>query len=110
MSRNVTLVLLALVLADFAVLSGYALVQHGYWGIWAHQFQNSAGWQVLADLIIVCGLAMTWMIADARRKGRTVWPYLLATLALGSFGPLLYLLVGALRERSDSPRHTPVYG
>lgn len=107
MNRTVTLVLLGLVLADFALLSGYALVQHGYWGLFAQQLQNSAGWQVLADLVIVCALAMIWMLADARRSGRIVWPYLLATLAFGSFGPLLYLLVGALRGAS---RHTPVYG
>lgn len=99
MNRTVLLVVLGLVTLDFAILSGYAVMQHGYWGLFEHQFQNAAGWQVLADLVIVCLLAAAWMIQDARKTSRTVWPYLLATVFLGSFGPLAYLLVGLFAER-----------
>jgi hypothetical protein len=95
-NRTVLLVVLALVTLDFAVLSGYAMVEHGYMGIWQHQLANTAGWQVIVDLIIVCTLAMVWMFADARRSGRNVWPYVAITVLAGSFGPLLYLLVGLL--------------
>ncbi|TJY59865.1 DUF2834 domain-containing protein [Sinimarinibacterium sp. CAU 1509] len=87
---------LGLVLADFAVLTGYAVMDAGYVGIFEHLLISSAGWQVGADLVIVCSLAMIWMFNDARRTGRNVWPYLLLTLTLGSFGPLLYLFVGSL--------------
>ena len=114
MKRSVALVLLALVTADFAALSAYALWQHGYLGIFEHLFASSAGWQVLADLVIVCTLAMVWMVADARSHGRSVWPYLLLTVTMGSFGPLLYLLIGVLSghwfERGATPRRTPAYG
>ncbi len=99
MNRSLALVLLAFLTLDFAVLTGYALMEHGYIGLFEYQFGSLAGWQVLVDLVIVCLLAMIWMIADARRTGRAVWPYLLLTLCGGSFGPLLYLIVGLLSSR-----------
>ncbi len=81
------------VIVAFGALSALALEQHGYWGIIAYHLPSSAGWQVGADLVIACSLAMIWMFADARKTGRNVWPYLAITLVLGSFGPLSYLLL-----------------
>lgn len=92
---NLKLVLLSLVFLAFGALSVEAMLEVGYWGIFQHQFSSSAGWQVLADLVISCSLIMLWMIGDARRSGRRVWPYLLLTVGAGSFGPLLYLWIGA---------------
>ncbi|MDP9139171.1 MAG: DUF2834 domain-containing protein [Pseudomonadota bacterium] len=105
MNRTVLMLVLALVTLDFAVLSGYAILQHGYLGLFEYQLASPAGWQVLADLVIVATMAMVWMIADARRTGRTVWPYLLTTVFLGSFGPLAYLLIGMLA----APDRRPAY-
>lgn len=90
--------ILSVVIVAFGALTGLALVEHGYWGIFEFHFPASAGWQVLTDLVIVCGLAMLWMIQNAKATGRTVWPYLLLTLTGGAFGPLLYLLMGSLRQ------------
>ena len=85
-----TLLLITLVL--FGSLTAMALWQHGYWGIIAPHFQSFGAGQVLADLVIALTLAMIWMWRDAKATGRNPWPWIVATLALGSFGPLIYLL------------------
>jgi len=88
MQRN----LLTIILILFGALSAAALWQHGYWGIIAPHFQSFGGGQVFADLVIALALVMVWMWRDAKATGRTAWPWIAATLALGSFGPLVYLL------------------
>jgi len=89
---NWRVLLLLLVLADFSALSAYALYQHGYAGIWEAAFSNWATIQVVTDLVIACVLINLWMIRDARERGVSPWPWVVLTLAAGSFGPLLYLI------------------
>ena len=84
--------LLAITLTLFGALTAVALCQHGYWGILAPDFQSFGGAQVLADLVIALVLVMLWMWHDAKATGRSAWPWIVAALALGSFGPLIYLL------------------
>jgi hypothetical protein len=81
-----------LILILFTPLSAIALWYHGYWGILAPHFQSFGEAQVLADLVIALSLAMVWMWQDAKASDRNPWPWILATLILGSFGPLGYLL------------------
>jgi hypothetical protein len=88
MQRSLLIVTLVL----FAALTAAALWQHGYFGIFALHFQTFGGAQVFADLVIALVLVMAWMWKDARATGRNVWPWIAATVALGSFGPLVYLL------------------
>lgn len=85
-------VLLLTVLAAFSVLTALALWQHGYWGILEPHFRSFGGAQVLVDLAIALALVLVWLWRDARTLGRNPWPWLVLTLAAGSFGPLLYLL------------------
>lgn len=85
-------ILLTIVLALFGVLTAVALWQHGYWGILEPHFRTSGAAQVFADLVIALTIVMVWMWRDARAMGRNPWPWIVATLALGSFGPLVYLL------------------
>lgn len=80
------------VLLPFSALSAVAVWQHGIVGIIEWQLRNSAGQQVLVDLVIALALLWVWLWRDARERGRRVWPWLLITLLAGSFGPLLYLL------------------
>jgi hypothetical protein len=88
MSRTLLLVTLVL----FGALSAAALWQHGYWGLFQPLLASLGGAQVLADLVIALLLVMGWMWHDAKASERNVWPWIVFTLAAGSFGPLLYLL------------------
>jgi uncharacterized membrane protein YfcA len=81
-----------IVLALFGALTAAALVQHGYWGIIEPHFKTFGAGQVFADLVIALTLVMMWIWRDARSRGRNPWPWLFATVLLGSFGPLVYLL------------------
>ena len=85
-------ILLIVLLTAFTALSSIALWQHGYWGLISPLLQSWGGAQVLADLGIALGLTLVWIWRDAQATGRSAWPWIVATLALGSFGPLVYLL------------------
>ena len=85
-------VLIVVTLVLFVALTAVALYQHGYWGIIAPHFQSTGAGQVFVDLVIALVLVLTWLWQDARATGRNPWPWVIATLALGSFGPLVYLL------------------
>ncbi len=92
--------LIVITLVLFGAVSAAALWQHGYWSIVTPHFQSTAGAQVFADLLIALTLVLIWMWRDASTQGRPFWPWLMATLAFGSFGPLLYLLT----RRTSPPR------
>lgn len=94
--------LILAILLPFALYSTYAVYQIGYIGIFESHF-HTAGFQVLADLVIACTLAMVWMWRDAAATGRNVWPLIVLTLTLGSIGPLLYLLL-APQQRAVGAR------
>ncbi|ABS63478.1 hypothetical protein Plav_1861 [Parvibaculum lavamentivorans DS-1] len=93
------LVLLAVILA-FGALSFMALMEAGYFGIFAQHFENYAGMQVLTDLAIVCVLAIVWMVRDAKVSGVTPWPFVVLTLAAGAFGILFYLVAREVKARA----------
>jgi hypothetical protein len=88
MQRN----LLTLTIVLFGALTAAALWQTGFLGIVDWHVKSFGGGQVFADLVIALTLAMVWMWHDAKANGRNVWPWIVATLMLGSFGPLAYLL------------------
>ncbi|MGE0314049.1 MAG: DUF2834 domain-containing protein [Lautropia sp.] len=92
---------LVIVLTVFSALTFAAVMQHGYVGIFEYQFRSLAGMQVLADLGIALLLVLAWLWQDARANARNPYPWVLLTLAAGSFGPLIYLLT-APRGPSES--------
>jgi hypothetical protein len=83
---------LALVLADFTALTGWAVYQHGYIGFFELMTANAATITAFVDLVIALSLITVWMWRDARAQGISPIPYALLTLALGSVGPLAYLI------------------
>jgi Protein of unknown function DUF2834 len=90
-------VLLIAVIALFGALTALALLDVGYFGIIAPHFQSWGGAQVIVDLVIVCTLGCVWMIQDARARGISPWPFVVATVFAGSFGILFYLVRRELR-------------
>ena len=101
--------LVLLILLPFAAYSTYAIAQVGYLAIFTSHF-HTAGFQVLADLVIACLLAMVWMWRDAAASGRNVWPFLLLTLGAGSIGPLLYLLLAPQKAGAAAGKREHAYG
>lgn len=91
-------ILLLLVLSAFGAYSLWVTWEIGYLGIWQAGFANAGSTQVTLDLIIACGIAVVWMVQDAQRMGRNPWPFVAITVVGGSFGPLLYLLLGQWRK------------
>lgn len=78
-------------LGVFGAFSAWVIWEVGYLAIWQGLMDGPASWQAGLDLSLLAVLAMGWMVHDARRTGRTVWPYLPLTVLAGSVGPLLYL-------------------
>jgi hypothetical protein len=83
-----------ILIIPFFLLSLYAVWQLGYLGIFEYHQHSPAGWQVFTDLVVACILLLSYLFIDARRNGRNPWPFVVITLFLGSFGPLLYILTG----------------
>ena len=97
-------VVLVAVSVAFTILTSVALMRHGFMGISAPHFQSYGAGQVFADLVIALALNLVWIAHDARARGRRLWPWVCITLATGSFGPLLYLI---LRDRGNGSRSSP---
>ena len=91
--------LLILTLAGFGALTAAAVWQHGFAGILASPLQSLAAGQIFVDLVIALTLVMVWIWNDAKTRGRAAWPWIVATLAFGSFAPLVYLLVRESKSR-----------
>lgn len=89
MQRN----LLIITLIALSIVTALALWHDGLWGIFAPNFKSFGEFQVFFDLVIALGLFLVWMWRKETAAGRNPWPWLLITLAIGSFGPLLYLII-----------------
>jgi fatty acid desaturase len=91
---------LSIVLLDFLTLTGYAVYHYGYVGFFEMVMANAVTVTAFVDLVIALTLILGWMWRDARGRGLSPVPYVLLTLALGSVGPLAYLI------RREASEHT----
>ena len=89
---------LFLALAAFGAFSTYVMWEVGYLGIWQAGMASLGAWQLLLDLVLMSCIALGFLWRDARRTGRNIWPFAAITLAAGSIGPLLYLLLRPTTE------------
>lgn len=92
--------LLAVLTAAFTTFTLFVISRTGFVGFFEQLLSTPAGWQTLADVTIALSLVLAWMWTDAKREGRSFWPWVPVTLLLGSIGPLLYLLRRTPRSKT----------
>ena len=82
----------------------YAVYLYGSAGFLRAVFANFAGFATFFDLSVALVLILIWIGDDARERNASVIPYLILTIALGSVGPLIYLIrrLGDQTEASSS--------
>jgi hypothetical protein len=81
-------------LVAFGALNVYAFAAAGIGALGTAVLGVNAWSAVLVtDLVIALGMACTWMYRDATRRGKSPIPYIVLTIATGSIGPLLYVLM-----------------
>ena len=73
-------------------MDAYSVYLYGYVGFFRMVLANFAGVTAFVDLLIALVLIIVWMGDDARQRNVSAVPYLVLTIALGSIGPLLYLI------------------
>src|SRR6202048_3735559 len=73
-------------------MDAYSVYLYGFIGFFRMVLANFAGVTAFVDLLIALVLIIFWMGDDDRQRNVSAVPYLVLTLALGSIGPLLYLI------------------
>ena len=87
----------------FSAWSTTIVVEHGYFGFLRLAATEPWGGQMFVDLVIALSLVFAWLRRDAAKHGIAAWPYFLVTLALGSIGPLAYLVHREWRSNAAAP-------
>ena len=91
---------LSVALIVLLAMDGYSVYLYGYIGFFRTILANFGGLTAFVDLAIALILILAWMGSDARERKVSAVPYLILTLALGSVGPLLYL-IGRFADRTE---------
>lgn len=96
-------VLFALVLVAYVVVSVVATYEHGYVALFTETMRSWASAQVFLDLTVALFLVGGTMRDDARARGVTVWPFLLALPFLGSAAALGFIAWREVQRREAVP-------
>lgn len=106
---NTKRIVYAVVLVAFSALTAEAVIHDGFTGWLKIAASNVSAGLLLVDLTIALSFVMGWMIKDARARKVTVWPFAVLTVALGSVGPLAYLVLRSTpeRRRDDAQERAP---
>jgi hypothetical protein len=83
---------ISVILVILLALDADAVYAYGLLGFFRAALSNGAAIASFADMVVALSLICLWMAEDARERGFSALPYVLVTLALGSPGPLLYLI------------------
>ena len=83
---------LSVALIVLLVMDGYSVYLYGYIGFFRTILANFGGLTAFVDLAIALILILAWMADDARARNTSAVPYVILTIALGSVGPVLYLI------------------
>jgi len=94
------------VFVAFSLLCAWAVAQQGYLALWTVPFEQPVTVAVGVDLLIVLVLSCLWMIKDAARADRKVWPYIVLTATCGSIGLLLYLALASEQPANSQSMRT----
>ena len=73
-------------------MDAYSVYLYGYVGFFRMVLANFAGLTAFVDLLIALVLIIAWMGDDARERNVSALPFIFLTIALGSIGPLFYLI------------------
>jgi hypothetical protein len=106
---NLKTVVPAVLLVGFSALTAEVVIRDGYTEWLRIAFDNRSAGLLLVDLSIALSLVIAWMIKDARARNATVWPFAVLTVALGSVGPLAYLVLRSASNRgaNDAEERAP---
>jgi len=82
-----------IVFIAFAIWTAILSHNYNFLSFFKPIFASGPATQVLTDLTIAITMVLIWIYKDAAATNRKFWPYLVITIFLGSFGPLLYFIL-----------------
>lgn len=91
--------LLVVTFLAFTIWSFTVVASQGFFGFLLLAAEQPWAAQMLIDLGIALLVVWAWLVPDAKRRGLPAWPYVIATVPLGSIPVLAYLVHRELAAR-----------